>query len=99
MKPGKNLADEVFYWRKIPDLWLVLLENSSLGSLYAPVHVLLDFDLCQININSYSCSMHSYLQGDRVGICVTQFDAKQVERCLVSSPGHLPTLYGICARC
>ena len=35
-----------------------------------------------------------YIQGDRVGICVTQFDAKQVERCLVSSPGHLPTLYG-----
>ena len=33
-------------------------------------------------------------QGDRVGICVTQFDPKQVERCLVCSPGHLPTLYG-----
>ena len=34
-------------------------------------------------------------QGDRVGICVTQFDPKQVERCLVCSPGHLPTLYGM----
>ncbi len=33
-------------------------------------------------------------QGDRVGICVTQFDPKQVERCLVCSPGCLPTLYG-----
>ena len=34
------------------------------------------------------------IQGDRVGICVTQFDPKQVERCLVASPGHLPTLEG-----
>ena len=33
-------------------------------------------------------------QGDRVGICVTQFDPKQVERCLVCSPGDLPTLTG-----
>ena len=33
-------------------------------------------------------------QGDRVGICVTQFDPKQVERCLVATPGHLPTLEG-----
>ena len=33
-------------------------------------------------------------QGDRVGICVTQFDPKQVERCLMSSPGYLPTLEG-----
>lgn len=33
-------------------------------------------------------------QGDRVGICVTQFDPKQVERCLVATPGYLPTLLG-----
>ncbi|CAI8054509.1 Selenocysteine-specific elongation factor [Geodia barretti] len=32
------------------------------------------------------------MQGDRVGICVTQFDPKQVERCLVAAPGYLPTL-------
>ena len=33
-------------------------------------------------------------QGDRVGICVTQFDPKTLERGLVSSPGYLPTLFG-----
>ena len=31
-----------------------------------------------------------------MGICVTQFDPKQVERCLVASPGYLPTLEGGC---
>ncbi|KAL5479990.1 hypothetical protein EMCRGX_G023603 [Ephydatia muelleri] len=31
-------------------------------------------------------------QGDRVGICVTQFDAKLVERCLVCAPGGLPSI-------
>lgn len=31
-------------------------------------------------------------QGDRVGICVTQFDAKLVERCLVCAPGSLPSI-------
>ena len=33
-------------------------------------------------------------QGDRLGICVTQFDPSQVERCIVSSPGYLQTTYG-----
>lgn len=31
-------------------------------------------------------------QGDRVGICVTQFDPKQLERGLVCKPGILPTI-------
>ncbi|KAL5479963.1 hypothetical protein EMCRGX_G023569 [Ephydatia muelleri] len=31
-------------------------------------------------------------QGDRVGICVTQFDAKLMERCLVCAPGGLPSI-------
>ncbi|KAL5479988.1 hypothetical protein EMCRGX_G023601 [Ephydatia muelleri] len=31
-------------------------------------------------------------QGDRVGICVAQFDAKLVERCLVCAPGGLPSI-------
>ena len=39
-------------------------------------------------------SQRHALQGDRVGICVTQFDPKQVERCVVASPGYLPTLLG-----
>lgn len=33
------------------------------------------------------------IQGDRVGICVTQFDPKQLERGLVSSPESLRPIY------
>lgn len=36
----------------------------------------------------------SVSQGDRAGICVTQFDPKKLERGVVCTPGHLPTLYG-----
>ncbi|XP_050412179.1 selenocysteine-specific elongation factor [Patella vulgata] len=32
------------------------------------------------------------VQGDRAGICVTQFDAKLMERGLVCTPGALPTI-------
>ncbi len=32
-------------------------------------------------------------QGDRAGLCVTQFDPKLLERGLVCTPGSLPTLY------
>ncbi|XP_071960363.1 selenocysteine-specific elongation factor-like isoform X2 [Antedon mediterranea] len=34
----------------------------------------------------------SISQGDRAGICVTQFDPKQLERGLVCTPGTLPTI-------
>lgn len=37
-------------------------------------------------------------QGDRVGICVTQFDAKQLERGLISSPDHLCSSYAVIAK-
>jgi selenocysteine-specific elongation factor len=33
------------------------------------------------------------IQGDRVAICITQFDPKSIERCLVCTPGSLPTVY------
>ncbi|TRY64136.1 hypothetical protein TCAL_00841 [Tigriopus californicus] len=33
-------------------------------------------------------------QGDRVGICVSQFDAKLLERGLVSAPGFVPWIWG-----
>uniref|UniRef100_A0A3Q3QZA6 Selenocysteine-specific elongation factor n=1 Tax=Monopterus albus TaxID=43700 RepID=A0A3Q3QZA6_MONAL len=33
------------------------------------------------------------MQGDRVGVCVTQFDPKLLERGLVCTPGSLHTLY------
>lgn len=38
--------------------------------------------------------VNSACQGDRVGICVTQFDSSKLERGIVCSPGHVPTLYG-----
>ncbi|XP_069793504.1 selenocysteine-specific elongation factor isoform X2 [Narcine bancroftii] len=37
--------------------------------------------------------VNTAIQGDRVGICVTQFDPKQLERGLVCSPESLCTLY------
>ena len=37
-------------------------------------------------------------QGDRVGICVTQFDPKQLERGLVCTPNALPTIFAAVAR-
>ena len=33
-------------------------------------------------------------QGDRIGLCVTQFDASLLERGLVATPGYLPTIFG-----
>lgn len=35
------------------------------------------------------------VQGDRLGLCVTQFDAKLLERGLVCSPGALPTAHAL----
>uniref|UniRef100_H2YEH6 Selenocysteine-specific elongation factor n=1 Tax=Ciona savignyi TaxID=51511 RepID=H2YEH6_CIOSA len=40
----------------------------------------------------------SVKQGDRAGLCVTQFDPKLLERGLVCSPGTLPTLYAAIVR-
>ena len=34
------------------------------------------------------------VQGDRIGMCVTQFDSKVLERGLVCTPGSVPVLYG-----
>ena len=31
-------------------------------------------------------------QGDRLGVCVTQFDPKTLERGLVAAVGYLPTI-------
>ena len=42
--------------------------------------------------------VQSIQQGDRAGVCVTQFDPKLLERGLVCTPGSLPTLYAaICS--
>ncbi|XP_022081004.1 selenocysteine-specific elongation factor-like [Acanthaster planci] len=37
--------------------------------------------------------VQSAAQGDRVGVCVTQFDPKQLERGLVCTPSTLPTVF------
>ena len=38
--------------------------------------------------------MNKAKQGDRIGLCVTQFEASQMERGLVATPGYLPTVFG-----
>lgn len=38
-------------------------------------------------------AVSSAMQGDRVGVCVTQFDPKQLERGLVCTPESLRTIY------
>ena len=38
------------------------------------------------------------LQGDRAGLCVTQFDASLLERGLVSTPGYLPNVFAMIIR-
>lgn len=35
------------------------------------------------------------IQGDRLGICVTQFDPKLLERGLVCAPGYVPTVFAV----
>ena len=40
---------------------------------------------------------HDCMQGDRVGICVTQLDATLVERGVACTPGALPTFTGAIA--
>ncbi|XP_037954791.1 selenocysteine-specific elongation factor isoform X2 [Teleopsis dalmanni] len=36
--------------------------------------------------------------GDRVGVCVTQFNSKLLERGIITKPGYLHSLYAICIR-
>lgn len=45
------------------------------------------------SMQSFHQPIQKAMQGDRVGVCVTQFDPKQLERGLVCSPGTLSTLY------
>jgi selenocysteine-specific elongation factor len=41
--------------------------------------------------------VESASQGDRLGICVTQFDSKLLERGLACTLGHIPTIYAAVA--
>ncbi|GAB1603062.1 selenocysteine-specific elongation factor-like [Argonauta hians] len=45
------------------------------------------------SIQMFHLPVDKVVQGDRAGICVTQFDPKLLERGLVCTPGSLPTLY------
>ncbi|XP_076810100.1 selenocysteine-specific elongation factor-like isoform X1 [Clavelina lepadiformis] len=45
------------------------------------------------SIQMFHKPIQSIKQGDRAGICVTQFDPKLLERGLICTPGALPTLY------
>ena len=40
-------------------------------------------------------AVDSAIQGDRLGICVTQFDPKLLERGIACTPGALPMAYGL----
>ncbi|XP_062586633.1 selenocysteine-specific elongation factor-like [Saccostrea cucullata] len=46
------------------------------------------------SIQMFRKPVESILQGDRAGICVTQFDPKQLERGPICMPGALPTISG-----
>lgn len=50
------------------------------------------------SIQMFRKPVTSVVQGDRAGICVTQFDPKLLERGLVCTPGALPTIYAAIAR-
>ena len=45
------------------------------------------------SMQMFHVAVNKASQGDRVGICVTQFDPKLLERGLVCTPGHLPTIH------
>ncbi|KAH8271555.1 hypothetical protein KR018_006816 [Drosophila ironensis] len=43
-------------------------------------------------------SVSSACMGDRIGLCVTQFNAKLMERGVIAQPGYLKPLYAVCLR-
>ena len=46
------------------------------------------------SIQMFKKPVNKAKQGDRIGLCVTQFEASQLERGLVATPGYLPTVFG-----
>lgn len=49
------------------------------------------------SIQMFRKPVEEAIQGDRIGMCVTQFDPKQLERGIVSSPGHMSLTYAVIA--
>lgn len=50
------------------------------------------------SIQIFRQPVDSAIQGDRVGICVTQFDSQLLERGIACTPGTLPPVFGFIAR-
>lgn len=49
------------------------------------------------SIQMFKKQIEKAIQGDRVGVCVTQFDPKLMERGIVCSPGFMGSVYAIVA--
>lgn len=43
----------------------------------------------------YRQNVERAIQGDRVGVCITQLDAKLLERGIVCTPGYVPIVYAV----
>ncbi|XP_067141195.1 selenocysteine-specific elongation factor [Centruroides vittatus] len=49
------------------------------------------------SIQMFRKPVEKAIQGDRIGMCVTQFDPKQLERSIVCTPGHLSLTHAVVA--
>ncbi|EDW61923.1 selenocysteine-specific elongation factor [Drosophila virilis] len=50
------------------------------------------------SIQMFRQPVQSARAGDRIGLCVTQFNAKLMERGIVAQPGYLRSVYAVCVR-
>ncbi|XP_020798890.1 selenocysteine-specific elongation factor-like [Drosophila serrata] len=48
------------------------------------------------SIQMFRQNVSSASMGDRIGLCVTQFNAKLLERGVISQPGYLKPIYAVC---
>ncbi|KAL7635854.1 UNVERIFIED_CONTAM: hypothetical protein RMT77_013671 [Armadillidium vulgare] len=49
------------------------------------------------SIQMFRQPVEKAIQGDRIGLCVTQFDPKLLERSIIGSPGYIHCAYGFLA--
>lgn len=50
------------------------------------------------SIQKFREPVESASSGDRIGLCVTQFNAKQMERGIIAQPGYLRPVYAVCVQ-
>jgi len=50
------------------------------------------------SIQRFRQPVESASPGDRIGLCVTQFNAKLMERGIISQPGYLRPVYAVCVK-